>query len=211
MNWGASGNIDSHLPVPVIHEWMQPKTTNFYQPLPNIVWWPCQTYNWLEHNWQDRQERICKGLCQYEPIYFLYPLFQSLCELKKIAFNWLYFYCVHSCANQPQSITAVVNLLINSVIFFATLALPPLKETRKSPEALKPFKPSSPPKEVRTIATVDHWNLRWCLSFTNHQTFSKICGSEPHNYTYRGMHQNSHMYFDFPTPKGLKFTPSTVK
>lgn len=28
-------------------------------------------------------------------------------------------------------------------------ALPPLKETRKPPEALKPFKPSSPPKEVR--------------------------------------------------------------
>jgi len=60
-------------------------------------------------------------------------------------------------------ITAIVNLSIYSVIiiFFATLALPPLKETRKSPEVLKPFKPSSPPKEVRKTVLSNNRPLKF--------------------------------------------------
>lgn len=40
--------------------------------------------------------------------------------------------------------------------FLSFTALPPLKESRKPPEIAKPFKPSSPAKEVRGRKTKYH-------------------------------------------------------
>lgn len=121
----------------------------------------------------------------------------------------IFLLCTY-CAKQPQSVTAVLNLLINSVIFFATLALPPLKETRKPPEGLKPFKPSSPPKEVRTTVLSNNWLLKFKMVSELYQwpnPFENVALNPQNTH----IHQNSHVYFDFPSLKDLKITPSNEK
>lgn len=46
---------------------------------------------------------------------------------------------------------------LNKLFFLSFTALPPLKESRKPPEIVKPFKPSSPAKEVRSRKPKYHW------------------------------------------------------
>ena len=77
---------------------------------------------------------------------------------------------VCSSSSVKMAMIVILELIITVIMLFS--ALPPLKETRKPPEVLKPFKPSSPPKEVRKTVLIN--NLTLCnLSFSQNITLTK--------------------------------------